>query len=215
MMLSGPCFGQNDPIVKYEQKDIRFGIMARGKVVGFQFIEDVLHFNTTGGLELRFLNYHSIGADWVYFRIRTENETFDSSKESHYDNGYSDHNLRNYWNFDYRFYGNFWSKTNSTVVPYLSLFTKIGHHYKWNQYKSVFSRYASYNHYSSFKEYGIAAGLHLGFGATGRGGLDVNIGVVKGYYNLHYDLMTSEPNFKRQRWKPHMRVNFYFNLFKV
>lgn len=216
LLLSFNAKGQNSFPNMYDRSDYRFGTIVRGKAIGFQILEDVLHLNFTGGLEFRFLNYHSIGVDWVYFRNRFENESYDSLKMEYYDNGFNDFDLRQYALIDYRFYLNFNEECPSIILPYITLFSKIGERHRWHQYRKIFSRYEPYNFFSSFKEYGIAGGVHIGFGGDSRGGLDINIGLIKAFSKLNYGDTEWQygSNFKPERWKPHMRINFYYNLFK-
>ena len=199
----------------YEQNDLNFAIIIRGKIIGMQFLEDVLHSNTTAGLEFRFKNYHSIGVDYVYMRHRYEEESYDTLKNEYFDNGFSDFDLREYMLIDYRFYFNFRPKAKSTFLPYISLFTKIGENKKWYQYKKIFSRESPYNFMTKFRDYGIGIGAHLGFLPEGRGGADINIGLVRRFSTLNYDHSQSPLLFKTTSWHPHMRLNLYFNLFKI
>ena len=218
LLFVGLLLGLNSlsqELVIYVQNDLNFSVITRWKILGMQFLEDILHFNTTVGLEFRFLNYHSVGVDYVYMRHRNEEESYDILKDQYYDNGFSDFDLREYMLVDYRFYFNFRPKAKSTFLPYVSLFTKIGESKKWYQYKSIFTRNSSYNFRAKFRDYGIGFGSHLGFLPEGRAGADINIGLVRRFSILNYNSSLEEQPFKTSSWHPHMRVNLYFNLFKI
>ncbi|NOQ75471.1 MAG: hypothetical protein GQ574_25910 [Crocinitomix sp.] len=211
ILIANLSFGQTSRPY-YQAKKITIAPLIRGKVIGMQLFEDLLHLNYSGGLELRFLNYHSIGADLVYFRNRHENESQDSITNAYFDNGFSDFDRRRYLNLDYRFYLNFWRSHNIRLIPYVNLFTKIGDRHQWNQYKNIFSRYEPYNYKANFNKYGFTIGFHLGFGSEGRMGLDFNVGALKANNTLIYSTGDNTNSFVAKQWNPHARLNLFFYL---
>jgi hypothetical protein len=194
--------------------------MLRGKVIAGGILEDSKHANLTAGLEFRFRNYHAIGIDYVFFRNKYEEEAYDSLSGYYQDNGYTFTEKRRYLIIDYRFYFNFF-KSATTILPYLNVFTKQGYQTHWYQYRSNFKRIEPLTHESLIQEYGFAIGSHWGTSMSdGRFGFDTSIGIIYNdskllFQNTNYSYIIDEfQSDPFRKWKMHIRVNLYYNLFK-
>ena len=89
---------------QYEDEDNKFQFSIRGKALaGPTSPENKTGQMVTTGIELKFLNFHSIGADYVYFRNAYEHESL--SPSGYYNNnGEFDVTVRRYLILDYRIY---------------------------------------------------------------------------------------------------------------
>jgi hypothetical protein len=190
--------------------------MARGKALGGFLFEDLFHLNLTSGAEFRFLNYHSIGVDYVYFRNRGEEESYDSTLMEYVDNGFNYFDKRIYALIDYRFYFNFFKKKPTRFLPYFNIITKFGLQTKWYQEGSWFKRTAPLYYKANFSEYGMAFGSHIIL-SEGKWGVDINIGAIHKssgvIFEIDNDQSIINEHFITKGWSPHMRINLYVYLF--
>ncbi len=181
--------------------------MLRGKILaGPTSNENQFGKIWTLGAEFRFFNHHSIGADWVSFHNEYQHESL--SAAGYYENdGTFNVKERTYLLIDYRYYI---TRLLSPIMPYFNVLTKIGHHNEWYDDGQSSGKNIPYKYSAEFNEYGLAVGSHFGFNNT-RMGFDVSLGAIRSYRSVKY----GNPYVQHYDWKFHMRVNFYFNLFKI
>lgn len=202
-----------------DQEKSPYSVLLRGKVLGGGVLEDYKNLNYTIGVEQRFLNYHSVGVDYVYMRGRAEYESQDTITHEYYDNGFCDFDRRHYLLVDYRFYFNFFQKS-TRWLPYFNIVSKFGKREMWYQYRSILSRTAPYFHQSSFQEVGLAIGSHISFDYENLL-FDFSIGCLRSYSQVHFQDLTMNPEINEfgvdplRPWKLHARINLSWYLFRL
>ncbi|MCC7454472.1 MAG: hypothetical protein IT222_09925 [Crocinitomix sp.] len=198
LLMCSHSFGQ------FETNDYRHGMLVRGKIyAGPTSTENKYGFMYTYGSELRFFNRHSIGVDWVYFRNAYEQESL-SAAGYYENNGTFEYKERSYFLFDYRYY---FLNYDPLAMPYINILTKVGHQHQWF-YDGTGSKFdVPYDFGAEFNEYGIAVGTHIG----GRFGVDMSAGIMRQFQKVKY----GKPNIYEPKWKIHMRINLYLNVFKI
>ncbi|NOQ75104.1 MAG: hypothetical protein GQ574_24030 [Crocinitomix sp.] len=193
---------------QFETKaDYLHGVMLRGKIyAGPTASENQFGLLWTLGGEVRFFKHHSIGVDWVSFRNSYEQESL--SPMGYYENnGTYNVKIRKYALIDYRFY---FPVSGTPVMPYINVLCKMGNQNEWFNDDVDPDIIIPYSYSTKFKEYGFAIGSHFGFKKT-RMGADISLGVIRAYRSIRY----GQQYVQDSDWKPHMRVNLYFNLFRV
>jgi len=161
-----------------EKDSLKSGLLLRGKIFGFVIIEDWWITSITFGGEYRFAQNHSLGADYIFFKHRYEQEQYnDTTNRDNYDE-YSEHNPRQALLLDYRFYiPPQWVNWNN-IVPYFNLFyafgkARINHEAEWE-----FDEGDIINQKETFYDIGINLGFRFCFSGTSRWGLDIGIGAA-------------------------------------
>lgn len=199
-------------------------ILVRGKASSFFLVEDAFWRNANIGAEFRFLNKHSIGIDFVYFRWRYQNDSIVNDIE--YSTGYNCYSLRKYLLIDYRYYPFPNIKHDYDIDIYFNPFIKIGKRSIWSEDPYTFvatSDMRQTNTMSAnFDDYGFAIGFRYCFDMYDRFGIDVNMGIVKRHNDIWYEKgydYTSNSFFETHNTTSsstniHMRVNFFLKVFQ-
>lgn len=194
-------------------------VSIRGKIISSAVAEDVYFRNLSFGFEVRPLNNHSVGFDYIHFRWRNEYDSIIDNKEV---TGPSVFSKRNYLNIDYRFYLIPKKAFYTGFDLYLNSFMKIGIREVWSDDSNLLYENL-YTHKSNFRDFGLAIGSRFG---SDRFGGDFNIGTVKRFSDVWYEkgktyhtgqvymppTTYEKSNFEDTNWALHMRLNLYWNF---
>ena len=215
LLISSTGFAQEE----YDVLDHSFGMLVRGKViVGPTGPENLSGRMYTIGGEFRFAKRHAIGVDWVDFKNNYGYESLDTVSGYYNNNGTFHVMNRRYGLIGYRYY---FGPIKDRYPFFINALVKLGNQNEWFWDGTEDTKHGPYSSSTIFKEFGLGIGSHIPF-YRGRMGLDLSLGVIFAmnrvrYGNYHQTAVpTSTPVASYVNlFKPHMRLNLYFNLFKI
>lgn len=216
MFFSLVCFSAQAQHI--EKDSLRTGVSLRGKIFGFVIIEDWWITSITFGGEYRFAKYHSLGADYLFFKHRYEQEQYNDTTDRTKYVEFSEHNPRQALLLDYRFYiPPRWINAKK-IVPYFNLFyafgkARINHEAEWE-----FGAGDVVNQKERFYDIGVNLGIRICFDGR-RWGLDIGMGAVSRHKkeNVEYYVPGGPNRFVQNHQvmeeKFMMRMNLFCYLF--
>lgn len=186
----------------------------RGKVLSsFFLLEDNYLLTGTLGFEYEFRNNHSIGADFIYRKDWTEQDTTDDKNTNIFSSTQKIGFL-----VDYRYYFQPF-KINHPQRFYIALSYRRTNQNLKNDSKVLFSNNNKISENNIFNDFGAALGYRISFSKTkDKFGIDTNIGFANRFknesYNLFIDSNNSKQfdNIKSKEWLPTFRLNLYYKI---
>lgn len=214
LFISVLSYGQYQ---KYTRKHYRLFINGKA-LAGPTSTENKYGKSITIGAGITFLKDHSLSTDYVFFENNYEHESL--SPAGYYNNnGTYDVTYRKYLIFSYRY---IFAKKTPGIYPYFGAFMKLGKENRLFDDGIIPRESTPLNYRADINEYGVVIGFKLNFGSNERVGLDFNVGAVNAYHYILYGKKHSPwnngeyvTNYLDSFWKPNIRLNLYFNLFKI